>query len=262
MKNETASAFSTMNITRTEESILQFLLQISYWQDFFYSPTTPYPAISGVPESATISTIQIQAKAQINFLINAISSLGFITIAPPLASFYDFSAKTISNTIGTYPDFSTNYTTFLSVSQLIEDTSARAYLGQIQYLVGNKAIIGQISGFMSIHARKAAFFRKVISLLGVLQGNTSPGNLPLKPWITGEGNDASGYPVNNIIGASPLIYNGESNAIQSQINIVGLNNNASITLDVATESFDQPLSSEDTLNIVNSFLALPPVLAP
>lgn len=45
-------------------------------------------------------------------------------------------------------------------------------------------------------------------------------------------------------------YAGEDNAVQAGINIVGIGGNAGITMDEATQAFDEPLSMAQVLAIL------------
>ena len=71
-------------------------------------------------------------------------------------------------------------------------------------------------------------------------------NDDLKPWITGK--DSGG------IGAAvQASYDGEEVTTQAGVNIVNINGK-SISMEAASESFDEPLSMEQILAIVDPFL--------
>jgi len=233
---------------------LQFLLSMAYLQDQFYSPSTPYPFYNNsYAEYAAIQQIQIQEKAQISFLQNAIKGLGGTPNSAP-ASGYNFAAITsLKDTTGSYPGYSTNYPIFLTVAQLIEDIVNRAYLGQLQNLANNPSLLNQIAGMNSLHARHSAFFRKVRSgsLYSITQDTLSPAT-PIKPWVTEAASNAAGNPftINTYsISANTQAYSGEDQTNQAQIELKSI-----INADLATESFDEPLSYYSASSLLNSFL--------
>ncbi len=237
---------------RSEVSILQYFLRISYLQNQFYTPALTYSSLIGKPELPAFIQIQAQVKAHINFFQNTIISLGASPISD--AIFYDFTLRTALGQPGVYQDLTTNYETFLKVAQIMEDTVSRAYLGQISYLVGLGDQVNVISGIHSLHTRHAAFIRNTRAELGIIQDSATPPatSTPLKSWVTLSGITALGIDsVVNQNNTSP--YNGEDLNQISQINLVDLNKQNLITDIVASESFDQPLTSTDALQILNSF---------
>ena len=114
-----------------------------------------------------------------------------------------------------------------------------------------------------MHARHSAFIRQVRgnSINKVVQDQSIPPT-PLKPWVTEAGTNASGSSIMNssnlLVSVSTQAYSGEDQSTQAQIYLPDLNNNPFITADIATESFDEPLSTLSASSILNSFIA--PVL--
>lgn len=247
---------------------LEFLLKMAYLQDQFYSPSKPYSFLtSDLTEYPIIQSIQNQEKAQIIFLQNAITSLGGTPSNEPPSGYYNFAALTsLTSGISSYPDYASFYPTFLAVAQLIEDTVNRAYLGQIPYLLGNTNLLNQISGLNSVHARHSAFIRQIRGnnpymgnlIYQVTQSSSIP-SVPLKPWVSQAGIIAAGNTIPNSSGlqysVNTSVYTGEDITTQALISILNLNKVAAINENIATESFDEPLSYYSTLSILNSFIA-------
>ena len=69
----------------------------------------------------------------------------------------------------------------------------------------------------------------------------------VKPWITGVN---SGVSPSSLVAAN---YAGEDLTTQATINIVGING-MSISVNAATEAFDEPLTKDQVLAIVSAFI--------
>jgi hypothetical protein len=169
----------------------------------------------------------------VTFLKTAISAAGGTPYNYTAATF-DFTAK------GTFGDVFTNYITFLAVAQAFEDTGVRAYKGQAGNLMGtaNRAYLTAALNIHSVEARHASHIRQMRAATGIV----------VKPWITGV---TSGIgPVTN------LNYAGEDNVVQGGVTITGLAGaNGNVSVNAATEAFDEPLTKEQVLTIVGPFFA-------
>jgi hypothetical protein len=94
----------------------------------------------------------------------------------------------------------------------------------------------------SVEARHASHIRQMRKAIGTLvQGN-------VKPWITGK---ESNIVPNGGSAAIQLSYNGEELATQAGVNIA---TTGSVSVDAATESFDEPLTKDQVLAIVDPFI--------
>ncbi len=164
----------------------------------------------------------------VNFLKTVIASLG----ATPVAEkpMYDLTAG------GTFPDITRNYATFLAVSQVLEDTGVRAYKGRAGELLGQKVFLTAALGIHAVEARHAAKIRYMRRLNG--QAPT------IKPWITGA-NDTG-------IAAANNNYIREDNVNQAGITITNING-LPISMNAATEAFDEPLTAAEVLALVKPF---------
>jgi hypothetical protein len=143
---------------------------------------------------------------------------------------FDFTAG------GIYATVFNNFGEFLALSQTFEDTIVRAYKGQLTGLISNNTVLQAAMQIHTVEARHAAHVRRIRRLNGTDPGET--------PWITG--NDTSG------IGASvQASYNGEENISQLGIDTSKL---PGATTKTATESFDEPLTMDEVMAIINPFI--------
>ena len=211
--------------------ILNFALTLEYLEAEFYTRGVAAVGLIpvGTPAVQALTQIRDDENKHVNFLKGV---LGSNAVAKPN---FDFTAK------GTFPDpFAPgNYDVFLALAQAFEDTGVRAYKGQAPNLIGNKTVLQAALNIHSVEARHASHLRQMRKARGA----------NVKPWITGK--DLGGLPA-----AAQPVYNGEENAMQAGVNITGISaNGVTITVDAATESFDEPLSYADAFNIAKLFIA-------
>ncbi|WEK34693.1 MAG: ferritin-like domain-containing protein [Candidatus Pseudobacter hemicellulosilyticus] len=215
--------------------VLQFALTLEHLEAEFYKKAVadaPIPA--GAPKAA-ITTIRDHEVAHVNLLTTVIGQLGGTPNPKPT---FDFSAGNGSGN-GPFKQVFSDYALFLAVAQTFEDTGVRAYKGQAGNLMENNDILTAALQIHSVEARHASHIR---SMRRTLAADTS-----IKPWITGK--DTAG------IGAAvQASYNGEELSTQATFNIVNINGTG-ISADAATESFDEPLTKEAVLAIVDPFIA-------
>ena len=137
---------------------------------------------------------------------------------------------------GPFKDAFTNYPLFLAVAQTFEDTGVRAYKGQAANLIANNDVLTAALQIHSVEARHASHIRQMRKAMGA----------NVKPWITGK--DTGG--IGSLVQAS---YNGEENTMQAGVEIVNINGK-SISADAASEAFDEPLTKDQILAIVDPFI--------
>jgi len=208
-------------------AILNFALTLEYLESDFYNSATSNPALIDASEIASFEIIKQHELVHIDFLTATITSLGGIPTSKPL---FDFTAG------GMYNDVFTNYKTFLALSQTFEDTGVRAYKGQVAGLISNNEILTAALRIHSVEGRHAAHVRMIRRLVGTDSSE--------KPWITGKSTNGIGSSVQ-------ASYDGEDNTIQLGIDIGDLNNVNNTT---ATESFDEPLTTDEVLAIIDPFI--------
>lgn len=218
--------------------VLNFALTLEYLEAEFYVRGLAATGLIAAVDRPAFQTISDHENAHVEFLRSAITSLGGTPVAKPT---FDFTAGN-GSMAGPFANVFTNYGTYLAVSQTFEDTGVRAYKGQAGNLISSNAILRAALRIHSVEARHAAHVREIRRRNGLLV----PAGVLLQPWIT----------LNQSGIASPLVqpsYNGEENTTQAGIQIVGINGFA-ITAEDASEAFDEPLTKQQVLAIVDPFI--------
>jgi hypothetical protein len=216
--------------------ILNYALTLEYLEAEFYSMALMSPGL--IPGGTASQSIQMIAKhemAHVNFLKSAITGAGGTPVDKPT---FDFSAGNGSGD-GPLKTVFSDVSVFLNVAQTFEDTGVRAYKGRAGELAGTGDVLTAALKIHSVEARHAAYIRYLRRMLGSGFGN-------LKPWITGNASNIDAALV------QPS-YDGEQNTNQAGIEIVNING-LSISADAASEAFDEPLTKEQVLAIVDPFI--------
>lgn len=225
--------------TTAVNAVLNFALTLEYLESEFYTQGTNTVRTAlfvsqgqTTAAKAALDRITQDENAHVAFLK---SVLGSAAVAKPN---FDFTAK------NTYRDVFTNYDTFLAVAQTFEDTGVRAYKGQAPSLLGNKVVLTAALNIHSVEARHASHLRQMRRG----RSATTPATATLKPWITGA----------NDTGTGNASFVGEDNVTQGGVNITtlaGATTGTTISVNAATESFDEPLTMPQVIAIVTPFLA-------
>jgi len=211
--------------------VLNFALTLEYLEAGFYNKAV---GTAGLITNSTLikgfKDIQDDENAHVAFLTATIKALGGTPVAMPT---FDYTAG------GAFADVFSNVDTFYAVSQTFEDTGVRAYKGQAGNLMSSNDVLTAALQIHSVEARHAAFVRSVRSI----RNNWDES---IRPWITG--NSTAG------IGAAvQATYVGEENTNQLGIEITNING-FDISMDDASEAFDEPLSMDAVLAIVAPFI--------
>lgn len=213
--------------------VLNYALTLEYLESEFYiAGVARGTALIPAANLPAFTTIRDHEVAHVAFLRAAITGAGGTPVAKPT---FDFTAGN-GNNMGPYADVFTNYGTFLAVSQAFEDTGVRAYKGQAGAVMTNKDVLTAALRIHSVEARHAAHVRRLRKERGAANND---------PWITG--NNAGGIP------GVAAVYAGEENVAQAGITITNINGLA-ISVDAATEAFDEPLTMAQVLAIVDPFI--------
>jgi len=216
-------------------NVLNFALTLEHLEAEFYAQAVAAPGLTTTLTGAArqaFTTIQDHEVAHVNLLQTVIQQLGGTPVAKPT---FDFSGGNGSNN-GPYAAVFTNYDVLLAVAQAFEDTGVRAYKGQAANLISNNDVLTAALQIHSVEARHAAHLRYMRKNRGVNQD----------PWITGA--DPGG-----ITGPATAVYTGEDVTTQANVNIVGINGQA-IDASDASEAFDEPLTTDQVLAIVDPFI--------
>lgn len=219
--------------------ILNFALTLEYLEAEFYNKGLASGGL--IPAGDDRMAFQVIAdheNAHVLFLKQTIMALGGTPVAKPT---FDFTAGN-GSMAGPFTGVFSNYNIFLAVAQTFEDTGVRAYKGQAGNLIDNNEILRAALRIHSVEARHASHVREIRSrrpsdplLVGIPQ-----------PWITlNQSNIASS--------AVQPSYNGEELTVQAGIQITGING-FNITAEDASEAFDEPLTKEQVLMIVDPFI--------
>ena len=229
-------AYGGVKGTADVMDVLNYALTLEYLEAEFYAQAL---LASGLLPSGqvnmSIQTISKHETAHVNFLKTAIASAGGTPVDKPA---FDFSGGNGSGE-GPFKDAFTDLGLFLAVAQTFEDTGVRAYKGRAAELKGSGNVLTAALQIHSVEARHAAHLRLLRKELGSGVGD-------LKPWITGK---ESG--INNAL-VQPS-YDGEENTTQAGVKIANIGG-FDISEAAASESFDEPLSAEQVLMIVDGFI--------
>ncbi|MCY7350418.1 MAG: ferritin-like domain-containing protein [Cytophagaceae bacterium] len=217
-------------------SVLNFALLLEYLEAEFYRLALANVPFPNATAKQTFVIIEDHEQKHVKFLRAAISGAGGTPINSPK---FDFSGAMGAGN-GPFRAAFSNYPLFLAVSQTLEDTGVRAYKGQAPNLIGTGDVLEAALNIHSVEARHASKVRLMRRMMA--------SSLRIKPWIVGMDSGIEG-------GAGGLVvanYAGEITTNQGGVEIFKIHPN--VTFDIATESFDEPLSRGDVENLVKGFI--------
>lgn len=217
-------AFAQGGLPQQIVDVLNFALTLEYLEAEFYTRGVAASAAINFPSSTARETFRIirdHEQAHVEFLQNA---LGSAAVAKPE---FDFTAG------GAFPDVFSNYGTFVTLAQAFEDTGVRAYKGQAPNLISNKDVL---TAALTIHSVEARHASKVRRMSG---SPAEQGWIPLAQ---------PGAPA-----AIAPIYAGEDQVMQGGVDVTTIVPETVSREDV-TEAFDEPLTMEQVLAIVDPFI--------
>jgi len=209
---------------------LNFALKLEMLESRFYEKALSISGLIPLKDLPAIQLISANETAHREFVRNTILALGGTPIAEPK---FDFTG---GNGLGTGPfaNVFINYTTFLALSQIFEETGLRAYKGSTPDLMGNDEVLQAALQIHSVEGRHVAMLRKM---------RFDNGHTIVKPWITGAQSGIAGMPT------GPT-WAGEDNTMQLGFQLGSLGTPP----DAATEAFDEPLSQTQVEAIVDPFI--------
>lgn len=209
--------------------VLNYALGLEYLEaDFYAQFTTTYAGlVTDANALAALKKIGGHETAHVAFLQKAITGAGGTPVSKPT---FKFTNSKLGNVFG-------SYSLALDTAQAMEDTGVRAYKGQATKLMENGGVLTAALQIHSMEARHAAHIRY---MRRVRNNNSS-----LKPWITGNESGITDIDVS-------AVYAGEDTDVQATITITNINDQ--VSKNAATESFDEPLSSDQVSVIASIFL--------
>ncbi len=220
---------------RAIADVLNFALTLEYIESEFYIHAVTRPGL--IPDGYDLHGITIIRDHEIEhvkFLKTAIISLGSTPVSKPKL---DFTGGSGSGN-GPFKGVFVSYPVFLELAQTFEDTGVRAYKGQAANLMSNNDILTYALDIHSVEARHASHIR-------TMRRKWTNDQL-IKPWISGRETGAIGDSVQ-------ANYNGEENTVQAGIEIKNINGYP-IDFNAASESFDEPLTKDQVLQLVTPFI--------
>ena len=196
---------------------LTLALILEYLENEFYETALSTAGLI-VPgrERNVFTQIAAHEADHVSFIKNGLMANNAAVPAKPT---FDFTVGGAFDPFGDYP-------TFLQFAQAFEDTGVRAYKGQAGNLISTPDLLTYALQIHSVEARHASEVRRIRGLKG---------------WIS---NDASG--LNAAFDAS---YAGEGNTDQAGYNTAALFGAAA-----GSESFDEPLTTAQSVAIANIFI--------
>lgn len=213
---------------------LNFALTLEYLEAEFYNTGLNATTLS-IPTAAAraaITTISKHENEHVAFLRKVITDAGSMPVDKPT---FDLTGGNGSMN-GPFATAFSDYDLFLAVAQTLEDTGVRAYKGQAGNLMANNTYLTAALNIHSVEARHASHIRQMRRARGGAAANN-------KPWITGK--DTGGIP-ESLVGPN---YAGEEVTTQAGVNIAGF-----VSTNAASEAFDEILTKQQVLAIVDPFI--------
>lgn len=228
----------------TVNDVLNFALTLEYLEAEFYTNIVGSPGYLTAPAAAqgALTKIRNDENAHVAFLKTV---LGSAAVAKPN---FDFTGNKSASGGGPFTGYLANYAVQLAMAQTFEDTGVRAYKGQAGFLQSNRTVLTAALQIHSVEARHASHIRQ---MRRGLDAAIPASQKPLKPWITLNYSGIEFPPAQANINLS---YAGEEITSQAGVNIVGIGGNAFIDAKAASESFDEPLTKAQILQIVDPFI--------
>jgi len=253
-------AFSTLfkkaygqTATRSVAEVLNLALTAELLEAGFYRTGLATTGLIASADRANFSIISNDENNHVAYLKTLLGSgvsatnatLGNTanTANPSLA--FDFTGNKGSANVSTapFPTVFTDYQIFLAVASTFEDFGVRAYKGQAGFLKGLQTELTVALNIHSVEARHASFLRR-------LRASYASGTTTLKPWITGDGNTATGLTGTSVTAATAAaVYAGEANTTQGGVNLTTIGAAAAVQ-----ESFDEPIDTATAVSIVGLFV--------
>ncbi|MDN3551144.1 ferritin-like domain-containing protein [Mucilaginibacter aquaedulcis] len=212
--------------------VLNYALTLEYLESAFYNAgkakgTALIPADAA---SKYFNQVTTDENNHVTFLTAVIKQLGGTPVTSPK---FDLTGGGGNNN-GPFADVLTNYSTFLAVAQVFEDTGVRAYKGQAGFLLNNQVVLTAALSIHAVEARHASAIRQIRGLT---------------PWITSTATLGNDTKISLVDGN----YDGEQNVTQGGVDVTTLKSatGSTTSVAVATAAFDEALSSDQVLKLLS-----------
>ncbi|SNR77147.1 ferritin-like domain-containing protein [Hymenobacter mucosus] len=256
-------------------AVLNLALSLEYLEFYFYDKGLNTPGLIAPADRPAFETIRNDESGHIKVLRGA---LGNAAIPDPTAAAFDYSGGRGSMTGPFAPALVNDYALYLGSSQAFVDTGVRAYKGGAPTLMPNPDLLEAALNIHSVEARHSSHVRTIRRGLSASQSGqaatTIAGDLANlsgktgrpKNWVSGIENggpspstDPSTAPVYNAGvpasgGPTDLFFPAESNITQANVNIMTNTTGVTMTMDAATEAFDEPLDPATVKSIARNFV--------
>jgi hypothetical protein len=242
--------------------VLNFALMLEIFENEFYKAVLGLssssaqnnafaPVRAQIPAAAVTSVQQIQKHEAAH--VATLTATGAVNTLNLTATSFDFTGGRGSGT-GPFARATSELAFLLATAQGAEDTGVRAYKGQAGRLINNKAVLEAALRIHSVEARHASKIRRL------RRANGAPAVVKYSGTISGGGAAAAGAgnitpaPPQAVVDAFNLIYAGEDNTTQAGKVVTSLPNLPSgFDTAAATEAFDEPLTKDQVVAIVQPF---------
>lgn len=205
--------------------VLNFALTLEYLEESYYRQGLATSGLIPSADRPVFEQIQKHEDAHVVFLRDTITSLGATPVMLTDDAF-DFTGGNGDDN-GPYDPFG-DYAIFMALAQGFEDTGVRAYKGQAANLQSSPDVLTAALQIHSVEARHASEVRRMRGQQG---------------WIRF---DATGLP-----DGFEAIYTGEANLTHGGVDVSSI---SSVDDEEITEAYDEPLTMEAVLSIVDPFV--------
>jgi len=242
--------------------VINFALKLEIFENEFYKAVLGISSSSAqnnafaavraqIPAAAVTAVQQIQKHEQQH--VDFLTAAGAVNTLNLTAASFDFSGGRGTGT-GPFARATTELAFLLATAQGAEDTGVRAYKGQAGRLINNKTVLEAALRIHSVEARHASKIRRLRRASG------APAVVKYSGTVSGGGSAAAGAgnitpaPPQAVVDAFNLIYAGEDNVTQAGKVVTSLPNLPSgFDAAAATEAFDEPLTKDQVVAIVQPF---------
>ncbi|MDF7813255.1 ferritin-like domain-containing protein [Hymenobacter sp. YC55] len=230
--------------TRTILDSLLLALRLERLQNAFYTQALTAPA-SFFPADTSIraSIVKMQAHQQQHaaLLVRLISTSNGDVPAQPR---YDFTGSKNNTQAALFPSVFTNFDDFLTLAQLLEDTSVRAYKAMVEFLVQDNYILQTALQIHSTESRHATRIRMIRRQRGAT----------VKPWPSPADADIT------VANKTAVVYATEHATTQLladytsvPFRLLPIGSGANILTESVPEAFDEPLAADSVEGLLNLF---------